>query len=189
MALDQAKLADVLLGLAQHLSSGAELAVRLTGLCRAATEITGCRRSRIFLLAGEFYELRYTSGEIPDAPRREHKVPAQDRLIAEAVRTRDCVVANPQDSRLFDAPAGLYRRSVAGRGATVGRGAAGVRCPHRRIPRHSGCLQCGHGAAAARNGQACWHGGAGGAAARSASAARSSSRRRLIPPSPRLPAN
>ena len=105
MALDEAKLADVLLGLAQHLSSGAELAVRLTGLCRAATEVTGCRRSRIFLLAGECYELRYTFGEMPDAPMREHKVPAQDRLIAEAVRTRDCVVANPQDSRLFDAPA------------------------------------------------------------------------------------
>jgi signal transduction histidine kinase len=106
VVLDEARLVDGLLALAQHLSSGADLGVCLTGLCRAVTELTGCRRSSIFLLAGEHYELRYGFGELPDGPMRASKVQAQDETIAEAVRSRGCVVTrNPQHLQRFDATA------------------------------------------------------------------------------------
>lgn len=106
MALDEAQLVEGLLALTEQLNSGADLTVRLTGLCRAVTELTGCYRSSIFLLAGECYELRYSCGAAPEALPRERRVHAQDPLITEAVRTRSCVVTRTaQHSQLFDPPA------------------------------------------------------------------------------------
>jgi PAS domain S-box-containing protein len=96
VTLDQEQLIRGFLQLAESLSSGLPLEVRLTNLCRTTVQLLGCDRSSIFLREGRHYQAKYNHGNPPDlAPRfPQFKVSLRDPLISQATQTRSFVVVN-----------------------------------------------------------------------------------------------
>jgi PAS domain S-box-containing protein len=106
VAVDQEQLIRGLLQLAETLSSGLPLEVRLTELCRTTVQLLGCDRSSIFLREGRHYQAKYNHGNPPDLAQRfpQFKVSLRDPLISQAMQTRSFVVVNDaQHSPLMNA--------------------------------------------------------------------------------------
>ena len=106
MAVDQEQLIRGLLQLAESLSSGLPLKVRLTDLCRTTVQLLGCDRSSIFLREGRHYWAKYNHGNPPDIARGfpQFKVSLRDPLISRAMETRSFVLVNDaQHSPLMNA--------------------------------------------------------------------------------------
>jgi two-component system sensor histidine kinase BarA len=106
LAVDQEQLIRGLLQLAESLSSGLPLEVRLTDLCRTTVQLLGCDRSSIFLREGQYYRAKYNHGNPPDlAPRfPQFRVSLRDPLISRAMETHSSVVVNDaQHSPLMNA--------------------------------------------------------------------------------------
>jgi PAS domain S-box-containing protein len=106
VAVDQEQLIRGLLQLAESLSSGLPLEVRLTDLCRTTVQLLRCDRSSIFLREGRHYRAKFSHDNPPDlAPRfPRFKVSLRDPLISRAMETRSFVLLNDaQHSPLMNA--------------------------------------------------------------------------------------
>jgi len=103
--VDESRLINGLLTVAQHLRSDTSLTTRLSALCREVVELSGCDRSTIYLLDGSTYRARYNFGSPPDIVARyaDYRFPTDNPLIVAAMNAGECVVVNDaRCSPLFD---------------------------------------------------------------------------------------